>query len=56
MRILRLWKVKKGQVRERMLPGKVLFELRAEFLKNKVDLSGDNSILDRGTTYTKPEK
>lgn len=39
-----------------MLPGKVLSELRAELLKNKVKLSGDNGIPDRGTTYTKAEK
>lgn len=52
----RLWKVKKlaqGQVRERIPPGKVLSELRKKMLKDRVKLSGDNGILDRGTTFTK---
>lgn len=38
-----------------MIPGRVLSELRAEFLKNKVMLSRDNGSPDRGTTYTKSE-
>lgn len=56
MRTPRPWKVTKlaqGQVRERIPPGKVVSELREEMLKDRVKLSGDNGIPDRGTTFTK---
>lgn len=33
-----------------MLPGRMLSELRAEFLKNKLKLSGENGIPDRQHT------
>lgn len=55
MRTPRPWKVTKlaqGQVRERIPLGKVVSELK-EMLKDRVKLSGDNGIPDRGTTFTK---